>query len=139
MTISKKLPLTSAMAAAMLALPACSEREQWNGDVVANQDTAFCIDQQGNRVDDENCREVRTYYSSGGVRGYQWYYMGRGSPIPYYGESIYDRRFQAHGAFQPRPGVNYSHAAPDTRMTRSRAVARGGLGSSGRKFGGGWS
>lgn len=141
MKIRKQLPLTSAMAAAMLALPACSEREQWNGDVAAKNDTAFCIDQDGRRIDDENCREAsnRGYYAGGVRRGNQWYYMGRGSPLPYYGESIYDRRFEAHGAFQPRPGLSYTHAPADTRMTRSRAISRGGLGSSGRRYGGGWS
>jgi len=147
MTVHKKLTVTTAMAATLLALPACSEREDWNGDVYAENDTAVCVDQAGMRVDDDLCDDSRlgssgSYAASGvgnygGGNGFFWYYLGRRSAIPYYGESINDPRVYAHGSSQPQPGVRYARADAATRMTRSQAVSRGGLGSSGRSFGGG--
>ncbi len=144
MTQHKKLTVTTAMAATLMALPACSEREEWNGDVYATNDTAVCVDQAGMRVDDDLCDEGSSgasgsYASSGSGRGggFFWYYLGRRSAIPYYGESINDPRIYAFGSSQPQPGVRYARADAPTRMTRSQAVSRGGLGSSGRSFGGG--
>ena len=134
----KQLTMTTAMAAALLALPACSSNNDWNEDVVADKDTAVCVDKQGTRVEDNRCG-AQTAHSGGGFSAapFLWYYLGRSSAVPYYGDSINDRRFAGRGSFEPRQGVAYARAPASTGMTRSRAVSRGGLGSSGRYFGGG--
>jgi hypothetical protein len=136
----KQLPLTSAMAAALMALPACSSGDDWNGDVVAKEDTAVCVDKEGKRVDDDRCAP-RTAHSGGSGVGsaFLWYYLGRNARLPYYGDSIHDRRFAGAGSFTPASRATYHSAPAETRMTRSAAVSRGGLGSSGRRYGGGWS
>jgi hypothetical protein len=135
----KQLSMTTAMAAALVALPACSSNDRWNGDVVADRDTAVCVDQQGSRVDDDLCADHRPR-SGGASNAFLWYYIGRNSAVPYYGDSIYDSRFARQGrpgSFAPQPGVDYARGPASTKMTRSQAVSRGGLGSSSRRFGGG--
>lgn len=132
--------MTTAMAAALLALPACSSSDEWNEDVVADKDTAVCVDKEGKRVEDGRCGTQAAYHGGGGGIGaspFLWYYLGRSSAIPYYGDSINDRRFAGRGSFEPRQGVAYARAPAAAGMTRSRAVSRGGLGSSGRYFGSG--
>lgn len=134
----KQLSMTTAMAAALVALPACSSNDGWNEDVIADRDTAVCVDKQGSRVDDDLCDDDRG--RSGGSSAFLWYYIGRNSAVPYYGDSIYDRRYARQGrqgTFAPQPGVNYARAPASTKMSRSQAVSRGGLGSSSRRFGGG--
>ncbi|HEX8126582.1 MAG TPA: hypothetical protein VF548_13470 [Allosphingosinicella sp.] len=133
----KQLSMTTAMAAALVALPACSSNDGWNEDVVADRDTAVCVDREGRRVDDDRC--VTGRHGGGVPSAFLWYYIGRNAAVPYYGDSIYDRRYARYGpgSFAPRPGVDYARAPASTRMTRSRAVSRGGLGSSSRRFGGG--
>lgn len=134
----KQLSMTTAMAAALVALPACSSNDGWNEDVIADRDTAVCVDKQGSRVDDDLCDDDRG--RSGGSSAFLWYYIGRSSAVPYYGDSIYDRRYARNGragSFAPQPGVNYARAPASTKMSRSQAVSRGGLGSSSRRFGGG--
>lgn len=133
----KQLTMTTAMAAALAALPACSSNDGWGGDVIADRDTAVCVDQQGKRVDDDLCDNDR---SSGVGSAFLWYYLGRSAAVPYYGDSIYDSRYARqgrYGSFAPQPGVDYARAPASTKMTRSQAVSRGGLGSSARRFGGG--
>ena len=131
--MNKQLRITTAMAAAMIALPGCSSNDGWDDNVVADRDTAVCVDQNGTRVDDSRCGNT---HRSGVSSGLMWYYLGRGSAVPYYGDSIRDRRF-ATGSYNPRTGAVYSSAPPRTQMTRSRAVSRGGLGSTSRRFGSG--
>lgn len=134
----KQLSMTTAMAAALVALPACSSNDGWSDDVIADRDTAVCVDKQGSRVDDDLCDDDRG--RSGGSSAFLWYYIGRSSAVPYYGDSIYDRRYARNGrpgSFAPQPGVNYARAPASTKMSRSQAVSRGGLGSSSRRFGGG--
>ena len=128
----KQLSMTTAMAAAILALPACSTGDDWNEDAYADADTSVCVNDQGQRVEDRNCNE--TGYRTGRFMNY---YVGRGSPLPYYGDSVYDSRFSGHGSFQPRQGGWYSPAPASSKITRSQAVSRGGVGSTGRSFGGG--
>lgn len=136
--MKKHLTMTTAMAATMLALPGCSGGDDWNEDVYASGDTAICVDQEGKRVDDDRCGNDRVHYSGGGgSNAFLWYYLGRSSAVPYYGDSIRDSRYAGYGSYQPRPGANYAPAPASTRMTRSAAVSRGGFGSSGRSFGGG--
>jgi hypothetical protein len=134
----KDLVLTTAMAGALIAIPVLSSRDEWNGDVYAQADTAVCVDANGTRVDDDLCRTSSYGGGShgGGGNAFLWYYLGRSSALPYYGESIQDRRFAGTGTYQPRAGTVYAQAPVDTRMTRSQAVSRGGLGSSGYRFGG---
>ncbi len=133
----KQLTMTPAMAAALAALPACSSNDGWNEEVIADRDTAICVDGQGSRVDDDHCDNRRGGVGPG---AFMWYYLGRRAAVPYYGDSIYDSRFARHGrpgTFAPQPGVAYARAPASTRITRSQAVSRGGLGSSSRRFGGG--
>jgi hypothetical protein len=130
--MKKQLSMTTAMAAALIALPACSSTNGWEEDVVTDADTAICTNPQGERVDDDLCDDD-SYRRS----GFAHYYIGRGSAVPYYGDSIRDRRYAGRGSFQMNPATNYSRAPASTRMTRSAAVSRGGLGSSGRSFGSG--
>lgn len=138
--MKKQLTMTTAMAAALLALPGCSSEEEWSGDVTADRDTAICVDGQGQRVDDDLC--ARGAYAGGGYHGgggssaFLWYYLGRNSALPYYGESIHDRRYAGHGSYQPQSNASYVRAPLGTRMTRSQAISRGGLGASARRFGG---
>jgi hypothetical protein len=132
--MKKQLNMTTAMAATLLALPACSSNNGWNEDVIADQDTAICVDRQGTRVDDDLCDDD---YDGGGSSAFLWYYLGRSSAVPYYGDSIRDRRFAGRGSYSRAPGVVYARAPAISNVTRSQAVSRGGLGSSGRSFGGG--
>lgn len=132
--MKKQLTMTSAMAAALLALPACSSNDDWNEDQTARSDTAVCVDREGRRVEDDRCGNNR----GGGVgsSAFLWYYLGRNSVMPYYGDSIRDRRFAGQGSYTPTAGARYGRAPASTRMSRSQAVSRGGLGSSSRSFGG---
>jgi hypothetical protein len=138
--MKKQLSMTTAMAAALLSLPGCSSDDDWNQDVVADRDTAICVDKEGKRVDDSQCGQQTVVHHSGGSgvgTAFLWYYLGRNSAVPYYGDSIRNPRYAGLGSYEPRSGVNYAPAPMASRMTRSAAVSRGGLGSSGRSFGGG--
>lgn len=138
--MKKHLTMTTAMAAALLALPGCSSGgDDWNdGEIVADRDTAICVDTNGTRVDDAQCEQRQTatggYHGGGGGNGFMWYYLGRNSRIPYYGDSTFEPRFGGQGSYQPTSGVQYDAAPASSRMTRSAAVSRGGLG--GRSRGG---
>ena len=142
--MKKQLTITTAMATALAGLSACSSpKDDWDSDVYAQTDTQVCVDKEGNRVNDELCTQNNAYNSghragSGVGTAFLWYYLGRNSRVPYYGESIRDSRY-AGGSFTPRSGTFYSFAPEASRTTRSQAVSRGGLGSSSRRFGGGWS
>ena len=131
--MKKQLTMTSAMAAALLALPGCSSNNGWDDDVIADRDTAVCVDREGRRVDDDLCDDDRGI----GSGAFLWYYLGRSAAVPYYGDSIHDRRYRGRGSFKRQAGINYFPAPAATRMTRSQAVSRGGLGSRSRSFGSG--
>jgi hypothetical protein len=131
--MKKQLFMTSAMAATLLAASGCSSNDGWNDDTYTERDTAVCVDREGTRVDDDHCDDDR----GGGSNAFLWYYIGRNSAIPYYGDSISDRRFAGRGTYRQQPGIIYDRAPVSTNMTRSQAVSRGGLGSSSRRFGGG--
>lgn len=133
--MKKQLFMTPAMAATLLAAAGCSSNDDdWNQDVIAQQDTAVCVDASGTRVDDDRCGDGQR--GGGGSNAFLWYYLGRSAALPYYGDSIRDRRFAGHGSYKPVPGTSYQRAPTSTRVTRSQAVSRGGLGSSSRRFGG---
>lgn len=132
MTGPKRLTLTSAMAATLTGLAGCSSEPSWDDGVVADRQTAVCVDQAGYRVDDDRCDNPR--YRGG---GFGWFYVNRGARIPYLNDSIDDPRFRGGGSRQSIAGSDYVRAPKAANMTRSAAVSRGGFGSSGRFFGGG--
>jgi hypothetical protein len=100
------LPITSAIAAALLAT-GCSRSPD-----TANSDVRVCRDNMGRRVDDGNCR---TYHGGGGG----WYYLNRGSAVARVGQPLNG------GSIIPTPGRSYGQAS-------SATITRGGLGMSGR-------
>jgi hypothetical protein len=130
--MKKQIFLTSAMAATLSSLSGCSSSDDWDGSVYAENDTGVCVDQNGYRVDDDLCDDDR--YRGG---GYGWFYMGRGSRVPYYGDSIRDKKYGFAGSSTPDPSKVYARAPEATKVTRSAAMARGGFGSSSRSFGSG--
>jgi hypothetical protein len=132
--MKKQIFLTSTMAAALTALSGCASGDDWNEDIIASDDTAICVDQSGNRIDDDACDDNRRGF--GGFYGSR-YYINRGSRLPYLGDSIRDTRYKFAGSSSPMSGVNYARAPSASRITRSAAIARGGFGSSSRGFGGG--
>ena len=102
--------------------------------VVADRDTRVCVNQNGDRIDDDDCEGGRRYVSGSGVG---WYYLGRGSRVPYMGDSTRNARYGFMGSNMPRAGAVYGSAPASANMSRSTAVSRGGFGSSGRSYGGG--
>ncbi|WP_309751574.1 hypothetical protein [Novosphingobium sp.] len=132
MASKKHLALTTAMAATLSSLSACSSGNDWD-DSYADKDTAVCVDEAGRRVDDGNCRTPRI----AGAGLLAWYYINRGSRLPYYGDSVNDPKLGIKGSRTPAAGTSYASAPSHTNLTRSAARARGGFGSSGRSFGSG--
>jgi hypothetical protein len=129
--MKKQIFLTSAMAATLSSLAGCSSNDDWDGSVYAENDVGVCVDQNGYRVDDDYC-------DNGNRRGgYGWFYMSRGARVPYYGDSIKDKKFGFVGSSTPDSSKVYARAPESTRISRSTAMARGGFGSSSRSFGSG--
>lgn len=129
----KDLRITTGVAAALLVGACGSQDHGWTAD----RDTAICVDKQGQRVPDGQCPAQRTASSgsSGLGTAFLWYYLGRSSAVPYYGERAYG------GGYAPAGGHAYSRAPMATAMTRgaavrSGAISRGGFGSSARGMGG---
>ena len=114
------------VAASAVTLAACDNHpDTW----IAQQDTQICVDHSGNRVPDADCQNYHPV-GSGVGNAFLWYYLGRSSAVPYYGERV------SGGSFTRTAGATYFHAPVRTAMTRSAAVARGGFGSSAHAFGG---
>jgi hypothetical protein len=123
------LTLTTALAATFLA--GCGQREaEWGDDPgnYADSDTAICVNEDGQRIDDDACDDDRRY--GGGFATF--IYLGRGGYIPYYGERARPGTYST----TPRVGTVYGRAPAAANMTRSAAVSRGGFGSSARSSGG---
>jgi hypothetical protein len=118
------LILTTAVASAIL-LTGCSRSDDWN----TNRDTAVCTDRQGHRVPDANC-ERSAHGGGGGGNPFLWYYLGRNSAIPPYGERPFG------GSYTRTAGATYFHAPVSTDFTRSAVISRGGFGESAHAFGG---
>lgn len=131
--MKKQLGMTAALSATLLGAHACSSNDDWNEDVYAERDTYVCVSGDGTRVDDDLCDDDSYVHGS----SYRPYYYGARSRLPYYGETIYDSRYRNTGSFVARTDTAYDRAPVATRMTRSQAVSRGGLGSYGRSYGGG--
>jgi len=126
-TIHLNLTLVAASAVTLAACDQQQQPDQW----VAQQDTMVCVDKSGDRVPDGNCQTPHAGAGGAGVgTAFLWYYLGRNSVVPYYGERV------SGGSFTRTAGATYFHAPVRTAMTRSAAVARGGFGSSARSFGG---
>lgn len=129
------LVLTSAMAATLSALSGCTTQRSsdgWDDNYTATSDTEVCVDERGYRVSDWQCEDRSRSSFTGG-----WYYLRRGSALPYYGDSVFDRRLHVNGSRQPIMGTYYSRAPEGANMTRSAAVSRGGFGSRSSFFGSG--
>lgn len=126
----KDLTITTAIAAALLAT-GCSEPEEdgWT----AQNDTAICTDREGKRVPDDQCPRqalVDGYHGGGGSSAFLWYFLGRNSVIPPYGERVQG------GSFSRAAGRSYGRAPSSTFVTRAGAISRGGFGASAHSFGG---
>jgi hypothetical protein len=115
------LPLTTAISAAILASAGCSSDKEWQ----INNDTKLCVDQNGNRVNEDKCNDT----GDSGFWPYRWYYISRGGYVPYYN--------------YPATGGSYTPAAPASSYLPAPvaapegAVTRGGFGSIGEGHGGG--
>lgn len=116
----KYLPITSAVAAALLT-SACGPSTD-----VAKSDVAVCRDANGVRTADANCARSGTGHGmNGAIMGAAaWYYLSRGSVVPRMGQAM------AGGYAAPRAGANYARAS-------SATVSRGGFGMSARGSAGG--
>lgn len=105
------LPITSAVATALLA-GACSPSAD-----VAKSDVAVCRDAAGVRVDDARCMHGGGHGPTGAIVGAAtWYYLSRGSMVPQFGQAV------SGGYTSPRAGVGYARAPP---RRRCRAAASG--------------
>lgn len=140
--MKKQIFLTSAMAATLSSITGCSSADDWDGNSYADADTSVCVDQAGIRVEDLFCDDDDGdgFIYVGGIKkkkSHGWYYVNRGSPLPYHGDSIRDSRYKFSGSSTPAAGAVYARAPASTNMTRSSAVSRGGLGSSSGSYGGG--
>lgn len=113
------LKITTALAATLLAAGCQREDDGWTAD----RDTAVCVDHSGKRVPDAQCPRT-AYAGHGGGSPFLWYYLGRNSTVPYYGDPV------RGGSFTSRPGIPYFRAPAEVAMTRTAAISRGGFGSS---------
>lgn len=141
MTGPRKRPqlyLTSAMAAALLSLPACtSPKNEWE-EVKADQDTAICTNAEGVRVADSNCANPTRAHSGPGIgSAFLLYYLGRNMRVPFLGDRVQETNRPGQGSFVPRQGASYARAPATSNITRSQAVSRGGLGARSSYFGSG--
>lgn len=125
--MDRKLTLTATLAAALAGLSGCSGSDDM--DLRASSDTRVCVDDWGQRIDDDYCEGGRRYAGAG-----SFFYLRRGAPIPYYYESVRNKKYAQYGSYNRGSGI-YAPAPASTNMARSSAVARGGLGRSGRSFG----
>jgi hypothetical protein len=119
----KQLKITTGVAAALLAA-GCGQGEEADNGWTADRDTAVCVDQQGNRVPDGQCPQQRQAVAGGHVSPFLWYYLGRQSAVPYYGERV------VGGSFVPTGGHSYFRAPAAMTGTRSGSIVRGGFGGS---------
>ena len=99
------------VAASAITLAACDQQpDHW----IAQQDTQICVDHSGNRVPDADCQNYHPG-GSGVGNAFLWYYLGRSSAVPYYGERV------SGGSFTRTAGATYFHAPVSTAMTPARA------------------
>ncbi|MCX7282848.1 MAG: hypothetical protein NTX28_02180 [Novosphingobium sp.] len=123
------------MAATLSTLGGCSDNSAKDSDLVAERDTAVCVDQDGTRVEDSRCAPHGTRPGAGMASAFLWYYVGRGGLIPYRGDNINDPNRGFTGSHFASKGTQYAAAPASTNIVRSPATARAGFGSSTSKFG----
>jgi hypothetical protein len=118
----KKFLLSATVAAAMAAtLAGCNRSPYYGNGYYAGQNTSICTNQFHQRVPDYECNGS---YGNAFV----WYYLGRSSVVPYYGQTVFG------GGYTRTAGATYFHAPVAANVTRSVAVSRGGFGSSARTY-----
>ncbi len=125
--MKKVLTITSGIAAAMLAT-ACGpnpEDEANKKGWQASEDTAYCTDRQGKRVDDDLCDDDDG--NGGGGGAFMMMYMARGGHVPPYGHSS---RY-AHR----RPQLGRSYSPSKSSFYSSPTAVRGGFGGSSSSYG----
>lgn len=115
-----KIKHTLTMAAAVLALAACSPQPSYDNDWQMDKPARVCKDNRGIRVPDSQCQQ-RT---GSGSSAFMWFYMGRNSYIPPVGSA-----FGPGTVGSNRPAPNTKYFVP-TAKAPSYAVTRGGFGSS---------
>ena len=136
--MKKQLALTTAMAATLAGLSGCSSRNSWDDDVVVDRDTRVCVDQNGYRVEDNQCNQ-RSSSGSFGNGALLWYYVNRGNRVPFYGDRVNDPQLGLKGSYFPTKGAQYASAPAKSNLVRTSSMARGGFGSRGSFFGSGLS
>ncbi len=93
------LRITTAIAAALLA-SGCGRPEPEPDGWTAQTDTAICTDREGRRVADDQCPRqalASGYHGGGGSNAFLWYFLGRNSVIPPYGETARGGSFSRAG------------------------------------------
>lgn len=114
------LVFTTALAATLLSgcgsPPTYYDDDDWDGSYVASRNTAVCVDPKTNkRVPDSQCQTQRAS-SGGGSNAFLWYYMGRNSTMPYYGERV------GGGSWTRTAGATYFHAPAAVNTSRSQSI-----------------
>ena len=121
------LPLTTAISAAILVCSACNSSNK-DKDWQASDNTRVCVDRDGKRVPEDQCRN-QSYnggaYNGGGsgISPFLWYYIARGGYVPAYYRPAYG------GSYQPADSVG--SYAPAPANAPAGAVTRGGFGGIG--------
>lgn len=127
--MTRKITLTATLAATLTGLAGCASSSD---EMLAQQNTRICVDEDGDRIDDDYCENRRSGFGT-----FAFLYLRKGSPIPYYYDNVRDPKYSKFVSRSPLPGAIRAPAA--SAMSRSSAVSRGGLGSSSRSFGRGGS
>ena len=112
---SRVLPITTAVAATLLAAGCAPSEDR------AATDVAVCRDAAGRRVADADCARGTSGHGVAGAAA--WYFLARGSTVPRQGA------FVSGGSASPRAGIGYARAS-------SATVTRGGFGMSAHGGGG---
>jgi hypothetical protein len=111
-----KLALVPAVSSAMLAF-GCARPQQAPPAATADDSSRFCVDAQGRRVADDQCRDDR--FTRRSPTFYHWYYSSHGGAIVPIGGFVGGRSFSSGSSSQPS------------------SVTRGGFGSSAHSGGAG--
>lgn len=94
----------------------------WAGSSDDPDYQALCVDQSGNRIDDDYCDDDG---SRSGVGGYAWYYLRKGSRAPALGAKATGGTFVAPSSYSVKRGG----------ISASGGVIKGGFGGSSRGSG----
>jgi hypothetical protein len=109
-----RLALVPAVSSAMLAF-GCGRPQQAPPTATASDSSQVCVDGQGRRVADDQCRDDRPTYRSNTF--YHWYHVSHGGAMVPIGGAVF--------------GHSFSHGSTSQSSSSHRAsVSRGGFGSS---------